>query len=113
MPGLLHLTGRSKVGAAADRYEGSRRVFKEFGEIYAQASPGAKRRILNIIIEEIGCSVKRGERKGEILCRLRGDGSVTREWEQARKHEDPKPPSSGGSSLQGAWLREQDSNHRR
>ena len=88
-----------------------RRVFKEFGEIFTQASPEAKRRILNIIIEEIRCSVLRGKRKGEILYRLRGDGSVTKEWEQARRHEDPKPPSSGGSSLQVAWLREQDSNH--
>ena len=83
-----------------------RRVFREFGEIYTLASPEAKRRILNILIEEIRCSVKRGERKGEILYRLRGDGSVTKEWEQARKQENPKPPSSGGSSFQVAWLPE-------
>jgi hypothetical protein len=31
---------------------------------------------------------------------------VIKEWEQVRKHEDPKPPSSGGSSLQVAWLPE-------
>jgi len=83
-----------------------RRVLKEFGEIYTQASPEAKRRSLNVIIEEIRCSVKRGERKGEILYRLRGDCSVTKEWEHARKQENPKPPSSGGSSFQVSWLRE-------
>jgi hypothetical protein len=54
--------------------------------------------------------VKKGEKKGEIVYKLRGDGSVKKDWEEARKHEDPKPPSSGGSSLQVAWLREQDSN---
>jgi hypothetical protein len=32
---------------------------------------------------------------------------VKKEWEEAKKQEGPKPPSSGGSSLQVAWLREQ------
>ena len=49
---------------------------------------------------------QQGERKGDIVNKLRGDGSVGEEWEEARKHEDPKPPSSGGSSLQVVWLRE-------
>ena len=88
-----------------------RKVFEDFADIYSQASPEAKRQILNILIEETRCSVKRGERKGDIVYKLRGDGSVRKEWEQARKQEDPKPPSSGGSGLQVAWLREQDSNH--
>jgi hypothetical protein len=30
---------------------------------------------------------------------------VRKEWEEAKRHEDPRPPSSGGSSLQVAWLR--------
>jgi hypothetical protein len=37
---------------------------------------------------------------------LAGAGSVEREWNQHQKQKDPKPPSSGGSSLQVAWLRE-------
>ncbi|MGB5874570.1 MAG: hypothetical protein WBH56_12680, partial [Bacteroidota bacterium] len=65
-----------------------------------------KRRLLNIIIEEIRCVVKKRERKGDIVYKLRGDGSIKKEWEEAKKREDPKPPSSGDSSLQVAWLRE-------
>jgi hypothetical protein len=62
------------------------------------------------MVEEIRCSIKKGAIKGEIAYKLRGDGSVKKEWDEAQKQEDPKPPSSGGSSLQVAWLREQDSN---
>jgi hypothetical protein len=79
-----------------------KKVFKEFAEIYSEAPIETRRKLLNVIIEEIRCFVKRKAKKGEIVYKLRGDGSVKKDWEEARKHEDPKPPSSGGSSLQVA-----------
>ena len=87
-----------------------RSIFQDFAAIYSGATPESKRRLLNVIVEEIRCMVKKREKKGDIIFKLRGNGSVKREWEEAKKQEDPKPPSSGGSSLQVAWLREQDSN---
>jgi hypothetical protein len=41
---------------------------------------------------------------------LRGDGSIKKDWEEAQRQEDPKTPSSGGSGLQVAWLRERHHN---
>jgi hypothetical protein len=89
-----------------------KKVFKEFAGIYSEAPMETRRKLLNVIIEEVRCFVKRKEKRGEIVYKIRGDGSVKKNWEEAQKPEDPKPPSSGGSSLQVAWLREQDSNHR-
>jgi hypothetical protein len=83
-----------------------RAVFQEFSQIYDEAPLQTKRRLLNVVVQEIRYSVKRGEDKGDILYKLRGDGSVRKEWEEAQKHEDPEPPSSGGSSLQCALLPE-------
>ncbi len=90
-----------------------RSVFQDFGDIYAGAIPEVKRRLLNVVIEEIQCKVGRGENKGEITFKLRGDGSIKKDWSEASKtKEDSSTPSSGGLSPHVAWLREQDSNHR-
>lgn len=61
-----------------------RHVLQDFSEIYPQAHSETKRRLLNIMIEEIRCSVKKGERKGDIVCKHRGDGSVRKEWKEAK-----------------------------
>ena len=88
-----------------------RRVYQDFGGIYAGAIPEVKRRLLNVVIEQIQCNVKRGENKGEITFKLRGDGSIKKDWSEASKtKEDSSTPSSGGLSPHVAWLREQDSN---
>jgi len=83
-----------------------RRVFRDVSEVYSGAPQERNRRLLNVLIEEVRCSVKRGRKNGDITFKLRGDGSVKREWAEAQKQEDPKPPSSGSSSLRSAWLRE-------
>lgn len=64
-------------------------------------------------IEDTRSAVKQGDASGEILYKRRGDGTVKKNWEDAKNTEDPKPQPSGGSSLQGAWLRERlvNSNH--
>jgi hypothetical protein len=43
-----------------------RGVFRDFVGLYADAPPETKRRLLNVIIEEIRCSVKRGKRLGKL-----------------------------------------------
>ena len=50
---------------------------------------------------------QRGEKTGEIEFGLRGDGSIKRKWEEAKKAngESGKPPS-GSSTPHVAWLRE-------
>ncbi len=60
----------------------------------------------NVIIEEIRCSVKRGEKTGEILYKLRGDGTVMKKWEEAKKNEESGNPHYGGSTPRVAWLPE-------
>jgi hypothetical protein len=72
-----------------------RRVFNEFDGVYSEATAETKRRLLNTIIEEIRCKVKQGEKTGEVEFRLRGDGSVTKEWEEAKKkgHGEPSKPA--------------------
>lgn len=61
-----------------------RNVFQEFAALYSDAPADTKRRLLNVIIEEIRCSVKRGEKTGEIVYKLRGNGTVRKEWEEAK-----------------------------
>jgi site-specific DNA recombinase len=82
-----------------------RRVFQEFADIYSEASAEIKRRLLNVMIEEIRCSVKRGEKTGEIVYKLRGDGSIKKDWEEAKKNEEPGNPQFGGLTPRVAWLR--------
>ncbi|HUI63880.1 MAG TPA: recombinase zinc beta ribbon domain-containing protein, partial [Bacteroidota bacterium] len=64
-----------------------KQVFDGFEEMYADATAETKRKLLNTIIEEIRCSVKYGEKTGEIEFRLRGDSSVKEKWEESRKKE--------------------------
>jgi hypothetical protein len=45
-------------------------IFKDFADIYRDAPPETKHRLLNVIFEEIRCSVKRGENTGEIVYKL-------------------------------------------
>jgi len=81
------------------------------GELELSLITEVKRRLLNVVIEEIQCKVRRGENKGEITFKLRGDGSIKKDWSEASKtKEDSSTPSSGGLSPHVAWLREQDSN---
>ena len=87
-----------------------REVFQEFARLYSDAPIDAKRKLLNVIIEEIRCSVKRGEKTGEITYKLRGDGTVKRAWEEAKKNEESSGPGNPGLTPRVAWLREQDSN---
>jgi len=68
-----------------------KQVFDGFEEMYVEATPEIKRRLLNTIIEEIRCSVKHGEKTGEIEFRLRGDGSIMKKWELAKKKEHGEP----------------------
>jgi len=60
-----------------------RGVFQDFAALYADAPPESKCRMLNVIIEEFSWSVKRGEKTGEITYKLRGDGTVKKNWEDA------------------------------
>ena len=87
-----------------------REVFRDFAALYSDAQPGTKRRLLNVIIEEIRCSVKRREKTGEIVYKLRGDGTVKKEWEEAKQNEESGNPGRPGLTPRVAWLREQDSN---
>jgi hypothetical protein len=87
-----------------------RGAFRDFAGLYSDAPPGTKRRLLNVIIEEICCSVKRGKKTGEIIYRLRGDGTIKKAWEEAKQNEESGNPHSGGSTPRVVWLREQDSN---
>jgi hypothetical protein len=66
--------------------------------MYAESTSDVKRRLLNAIIEEVRCTVKRAEKTGEIEFRLRGNGSIEKKCEEAKKAngESGKPPS--GSS---------------
>jgi predicted RNase H-like nuclease (RuvC/YqgF family) len=70
-------------------------VFDGFEEMYVESSPETKRRLLNTIIEEIRCTVKQGEKTGEIEFRLRGDGSIKEKWEETKKkkHGEPGKPA--------------------
>ncbi len=72
-----------------------RRIFDKFEELYTGATPETKRKLLNVIIEEIRCSVKRGEKTGEIEFRLRGNGSIKEKWEDAIKKDDGEPNKTG------------------
>lgn len=80
-------------------------VFQDFGAVYANAPQDVKRKLLKVIIEEIRCTVKRGQKTGEITFKLRGDGSVKKNWNEAKEtKEDSSTPSSGGLSPHVAWL---------
>ncbi len=72
--------------------------------------PEVKRKMLNVIIEEISCSGKRGEKIGEITYKLRGDGTVKKNWEDAvvvtKQNEESGNPHSRGLTPRVAWLRE-------
>jgi len=48
----------------------------EFDTPYSKAPTQAKRKLLNILIQETRSSVKKGEKEGEIVYKLREDGSV-------------------------------------
>jgi hypothetical protein len=72
----------------------------------SEVSPETKRWFLNVVIEEIRCSVKRGEKKGENACKLRGDGTVKKTWEVAKQNEEPATSLSGGSTPRVVRLRE-------
>jgi len=58
-------------------------VLNEFLDIYSKAPIKTKRKLLNVVVEEIRCSVKRGKRTGEIFYKVRGDGTVRRRWDEA------------------------------
>jgi ribosomal 50S subunit-associated protein YjgA (DUF615 family) len=60
-----------------------RTIFRDFAGIYSEATPESRRRLINVIVEEIRCLVRRGQKKGDIIFKLRGDGSVKEEWEEA------------------------------
>ena len=79
--------------------------------MYAESTSDVKRMLLNEIIQDVRCTVRRGEKTGEIEFRLRGDGSIKKEREEAKKGngESGNLPS-GSSTPHVAWLREQDSN---
>jgi hypothetical protein len=67
-------------------------VFLEFAELYSEAPPDTRRKLLNVVIEKIRCSVKRGEKTGEIVYKLRGDGTVMKKWEEAKQNEESGNP---------------------
>jgi hypothetical protein len=50
--------------------------------------------------------VKRGEKRGEVVYKLRGDGTVRKEWEDAKQNEESSNPHSGGLTPRVAWLRD-------
>jgi hypothetical protein len=56
--------------------------------MYAESTIDVKRRLLNAVIEEVRCTVKRGEKTGEIEFRLRGDSPIKKKWEEAKKQVD-------------------------
>jgi len=67
---------------------------------------------LMVKVGELGCQIRKLDRD---VGRLESQQIDTREFrrvfrELPRKLEDPKPPTTGGSGLQGDLLREQDSN---
>ena len=68
-------------------------VFNEFDLLYAEGTCETKRRLLNTIIEEIRCTVKQGEKMGEIEVRLRGDGLIKEKWEEAKKKGESSKPA--------------------
>jgi len=65
-----------------------------------------KRRLLNAVIEEVRCTVKRGEKTGEIEFRLRWDGSIKKKREEAKQNEESGNPHYGGSTPLVVRLRE-------
>ena len=65
--------------------KGLREIFRSLPQIYAEAIPEVKRRLLNVINEEIRCHRKRGDSKGEIVYKLWGDGTIKQAWQEAKK----------------------------
>ena len=75
--------------------------------MYAESANDVKRRLLNAIIEEVRCTVKRGEKTREIEFRLRGDGSFKKKWGEAnRANGESGNRPSGSSTPPVACLRE-------
>lgn len=87
-----------------------REALQEFASTCHEGQPESKRELLNVVIEEIRCSVKRREKTGEIVYTLRGDGTVMKNWEEAKQNEESGNPHDGGSTPRVVRLREQDSN---
>lgn len=63
------------------------------------------RRFLNVVIEQIRCTVNRRVHIGEFVYTLRADGSVKAEWREATKKEGSTSPCSTGLSPHVVWLR--------
>jgi hypothetical protein len=53
--------------------------------MYAEPTIDVKRPLLNAVIEQARCTVKRGEKTGEIELRLRGNGSTKKKWDEAKE----------------------------
>jgi hypothetical protein len=66
--------------------------------VFSEAPLVAKRRLLNIVIEDICCSAERGKKTGEIIYKLRGDGTVMMKWEAAKENEESGNAYDGGSA---------------
>ena len=83
-----------------------RNVFKEFNQIYESLTPSVQRRLNHLFFAEIRSHLKRGESKGLLEFRIRGDGTITADWE------DIVNQISSGSRNWDSWLHRQDSNLR-
>ena len=72
--------------------KGFREAFNEFSEVYGEVALDIKRRLLNVVGEEIRCTMKRKENTGENVFNVRGDGLLKRGWgEVNKKRAQPAP----------------------
>ncbi len=79
-------------------------ILKEYNNLYENVSIETKRRLNQLLFVEIVSFVNRDNDNGEIVFKIRADGTIK------TKLQSIKNPKNSGSNLWGGWLREQDSN---
>ena len=81
-----------------------RKILNDFDEIYYNLPIETKRRLNQLLFVEIVSYVKRGSNNGDIVFKIRADGTLKSDFNAI------KNPKETSSKLWGGWLREQDSN---
>jgi membrane-bound lytic murein transglycosylase len=104
----------SEQSVAAGEIEGKkfekralRQILKEFELVYQTASDEDKKRMLRTFMYEIKVTSKKGEKDGSFEFKIRGNGTILKEWSEVIKQR-----GVGGLTPRVKGLREQDSNHR-
>jgi hypothetical protein len=59
--------------------------YSEFAEVFEELPKEKKRKLVQTIIKEISCQVKKREDKGQIRISFWGDGTILKDWDTKRK----------------------------